>query len=278
MILHRDGTSRREETADPASVPEIAAFLRRERMRQGLSLDEVRGRTGMSVDVLQGLEAGTVDRLPDRVHTLQLLRRYADFLGLPGSQYVLVLVDHWPSSSLAGAVVSVHSGTPSHSATLAAARLIPPDADSDRPDDTASVPVVPFAGVPTATVGAHTMAHSFSSADQGPPTAEVPRVADATGPLPVVAGWNQTQRSLPSLALRVLVVLLAFALVAGIAGIVINETRPHWLKDSSASPGRAPRPPPPPSPRYRPLRRTCSPKCRPDPELPPLPSEPNRSS
>jgi len=64
-----------------------------------------------------------VDRLADRVETLQALRHYADFLGLPGDRYALLLIDLWPSASVNRSLAEALSAT---SATLAA-----PSAPSD---------------------------------------------------------------------------------------------------------------------------------------------------
>jgi cytoskeletal protein RodZ len=231
VILHRDGGPRRDDVGwIPASVPEIGHFLRRERTRQGLAIEEVSSRTGLALQQLQGLEGGTVDRLPDRVHTLKVLRRYADFLGLPGDQYVLVLVDHWPTSALSSPVVSVHTVSPV------------------RPDDTGVVPSVHRAELPETGWVPLTVSESHLVDHEGHPTgsssltaqvpavgpayttAQVPRI-DNTGPIPMVDGWSGAGERGSSVALRVLIGLLSLALVAGIAGIVINWTRPQWLAD-----------------------------------------------
>ncbi|HEY3941535.1 MAG TPA: helix-turn-helix transcriptional regulator [Acidimicrobiales bacterium] len=255
MILHRDGASRREEAVEPVSVPEIGRFLRRERTQQGLSVPEVSAAMGVPADSLEALEAGTVDRLPDRIHTVKVLRRYADFLGLPGAAYALVLIEHWPSSAAAAAVVNVHAGAPLHPASWPAG----PSGSVGNPDDTATIPAVgarwalpgtgdlpvgghgaaPATGATPATgavastgVGLGVELPGGSITDGGgedPPTAQVPRVFDETGPLPVI-GMTPQERSGGSLVLRVLVTVLALALVVGIAGIVVNRVRPQWLQ------------------------------------------------
>ena len=242
MILHRDGATRRDDpAATPSSVPEVGRSLRRERTRQGLGIDEASARTGIDARQLQGLEGGTVDRLPDRVQTLKALRVYADFLGLPGDRYVLVVVDHWPTGSLATPVVRVHPRRPAG------------------PDDTGAVPAVVPAPATPALAGASTEDHRTgeipvpvtrvgpgamaSGADANPTsvvysaglgpdpaTAQVPRV-DVTGPLPAVSGWSGTVKPGASRSLKVVVAVLSLALVVGIAGIVINRTHPQWLRD-----------------------------------------------
>jgi len=261
VILHRDGVSRRDDTAGiPTSVPEIGRFLRRERTRQGLPIEEVSARTGLAPQVLQGLEGGTVDRLPDRVQTLKVLRRYADFLGLPGDRYVLVLVDHWPTGSLATPVVSMRPAPPVAAVPLASVGL---GAAIANPEDTAAVPVVTPSGpgwhdqasggvpsrdqLPPGAEGSHSWPPPPTSAVPGaqdPATAQVPRAVDVTGPLPAVPSWPDGGRPRPSLALRLVVAVLVLALLTGIAGIVINWTRPQWLRDlgitRSSAPGASP--------------------------------------
>jgi cytoskeletal protein RodZ len=247
VILHRDGATRRDVAPDPASVPEIGRFLRRERTHQALSIEEVSARMGVSADSLADLEAGTVDRLPDRVHTLKLLRRYADFLNLPGERYVLVLVEHWPSSSLAGAVVTVRSGATSRSGSVASSWPEPARGDGYS-EDTETVPSVPTGWTPVTELANSRSARATAAPTswspvpplgQDPNTAQVPRVVNLTGPLPVAPSRRRRERSVAANALRLLVVLLTLALVAGIAGIIVNRARPQWLKDLGIT-----RPPP----------------------------------
>jgi transcriptional regulator with XRE-family HTH domain len=230
VILHRDGGPRRDDVGwIPASVPEIGRFLRRERTQQGISIEEVGERTGLAVPQLQGLEGGTVDRLPDRVQTLKVLRRYADFLGLPGDQYVLVLVDHWPTSALSSSVVSVHAAPPLRpDDTGVVAQVRPEHAETGWvPLTVPEAHLVDHDGHPTGSLALTAQVNSV-----GPvyTTAQVPRI-DNTGPLPIVDGWSGSDDRGTSLALRILIVVLSLALVAGIAGIVINWTRPQWLAD-----------------------------------------------
>jgi transcriptional regulator with XRE-family HTH domain len=245
VILHRDGGPRREDGGSiPASVPDIGRSLRRERTRQGLSIEEVSSRTGLAAQQLQGLESGTVDRLPDRVHTLKVLRHYADFLGLPGDRYLLVLVEHWPTGSLNAPVVTVHTAPPVlHDDT----GLVPPvqqiqqiQPRVDQASVRAASHLVDIRGLPLAssvglnastasTVSSASIASSASS-DDTHTTAQVPRI-DRTGPLPVVDRWSDFDEPRTPVLLRGLIWILSLALLVGVAGIVINWTRPQWLRD-----------------------------------------------
>ncbi|HEY1831297.1 MAG TPA: helix-turn-helix transcriptional regulator [Acidimicrobiales bacterium] len=97
MALHRDsGPSSEEMRATSDSLNDIGRSLRFSRQQAELSLDDVSQLTGLDRADIEALEGGAVDRLRDRVETLRFLRTYADFLGLPGNNYVLAAVDLWP--------------------------------------------------------------------------------------------------------------------------------------------------------------------------------------
>jgi transcriptional regulator with XRE-family HTH domain len=269
VIVHRDGVTRRDDAmVIPASVPEIGHFLRRERTRQSLQIEDVAASIGVDPQQLQGLEGGTVDRLPDRVGTLKVLRRYADFLGLPGEQYVLVLVEHWPAGSLAP-VVAVRPVVPRRpddtgSVPAAASRIIPvSDALAPAASSVAASRIVPVSGsvvpAPAVVVPAPAVVVPVSGTvlpgpagslatgpgmnarlglpEMGadPPTAQVPRYVDATGPIPATTAWPAAQAR-SSVALRVMVGAVAVALLVGVAGIVIDRVRPQWLRDIGLNP------------------------------------------
>src|ERR1019366_233686 len=146
VILHRDGSVRRMGTeAKPASVPDLARVLRQARTARGLELGSISEQTGIPLDQLQDLESGTVDPLPDRVAILKALSRYAAFLSLPGDQFVMTLVEHWPNAPTgAPPVVVVHDG-PSNGnrATDTAVGTLARPAPAAPPDDlsTRAVPL-----------------------------------------------------------------------------------------------------------------------------------------
>ncbi len=101
MILNRDGSTRRDSIENtPISVPEMGRILRRARTRQGLRIEDVYDQIAIPVADLESLESGTIDRMPDRVQLLKALRRYAEFLGLPGDRFALTLIDRWPDLSM----------------------------------------------------------------------------------------------------------------------------------------------------------------------------------
>jgi Helix-turn-helix domain len=237
----------------------MGRLLRRERTRQGLSIEEVGSRTGLAAQQIQGLESGTVDRLPDRVHTLKALRHYADFLGLPGDTYMLVLVEHWPTGALASPVVSVHTAPAVHAGPPVPSAPPLQAEPAARTQSTGAVPPA-TAGAPRTsswpvgtspesqlvdewgrplTGSSPQTAGSATDVDAVFTTAQVPRI-DNTGPLPVVGDWSDGERSASSLALRILIAILSIALLIGVAGIVINWTNPQWLRDLRITHGTPP--------------------------------------
>ncbi len=226
-MRHRDGGNRRNGSPKkPASVAELARTLRRVRTRQGLRLEDVSARTGLPLDELERLESGDVGRLEDRVATVKALRIYASSLGLSGDLYALSLVEHWPAAR------------PATAPGAASDERWAPTAAGDAP--TATVPRV--AGVPTATTTASVPAIAVAVAD-APPNTDVPAwpgttstavaVLD-TGLTPAVSGLphrpRRHRRAGTPLWLRALVVVVALAVLVGVAGLVIQAVQPSWLQ------------------------------------------------
>ena len=201
-------------------------------------MEDVSARTGLPLDQLDALEAGAVVRIPDRVAILKTLRRYADFLGLPGERFVVVVVDHWPVSS------SVASSTTSYRPSPVA--VAPAGTVAHAPVDTGMVPmatqVAPAGAAPpvagrSAKPATHAVPVTVAPAANGvhTTTAQVLAVPN-TGVTPAVPSpaRSRAARRTPRaphapLALRVLVVVAALAVVAGVAGLVIDRYAPHWL-------------------------------------------------
>jgi hypothetical protein len=92
----------------PTSVPDVARSLQLARERADLTVTAAADRAGLTASVIEALESGNVGQQHDRIATLRSLRIYADSLGLPGSDYVLVAVEQWP---VAGTVMSTNGET-----------------------------------------------------------------------------------------------------------------------------------------------------------------------
>ncbi|HXR54475.1 MAG TPA: helix-turn-helix transcriptional regulator [Acidimicrobiales bacterium] len=228
MILHRDGSVRRMGAeAKPASVPDLARVLRQARTARGLQLGAVSQQTGIPLDQLQDLESGTVDRLPDRVAVLKALSRYAAFLNLPGDQFVMTLVEHWPSAATGASPMVVQGGpTNGNRAPDTAVGTLAPPLSPATVDDL-SKRAVPLS-VPTSTarptsVGLPVFEGRHNS------TAQVPMVMADTGVTPAV-GRAPVDR-LGMVVVRALVVVATLLLVVGTAWLVVNRVHPQWLAD-----------------------------------------------
>jgi transcriptional regulator with XRE-family HTH domain len=233
VTRRRDGGTRLDDGATriPSSVPEIGRLLRRARTRQGLRVEDVAARGGLNAHQLEALESGTVDRIPDRVSVLQTLRRYADFLGLPGDRFVLALVEHWPSP-----------GGPAGAAPLMVPVAAPAEA---RPVSVAvqwpSTPSVTTGALPPGAVTRLTSGPTLHT--QVPSvTAQVPLVVN-TGVTPAVRAAPARTRPpwRATVVLSATIGVLTVAVLVGIAALLVHRYEPRWLVDLGIthSPGPA---------------------------------------
>jgi transcriptional regulator with XRE-family HTH domain len=230
-MRHRDGGNRRYgAVAMPASVPELARTLRRARTRQGLRLEDVSARTGLPLDELERLESGVVGRLDDRVATVKALRTFANALGLSGDHYALSLVEHWPADRpTRPASVTVGGGAHDPTGTVAAAATAPAAAPTAAAGATTAM-------VPQVTTAAITGPLPAAVAVGGPQVWSDPTpvaVVD-TGSIPAVSGVpHRPRRHRPDgtpVWLRVLVGVVAVAVLVGVAGLVVQAVQPSWLR------------------------------------------------
>ncbi|MGO9456379.1 MAG: helix-turn-helix domain-containing protein [Acidimicrobiales bacterium] len=242
MTRRHDGGNRRGDaaTGTPSSVPEVGRLLRRSRTRQGLHLEDVAARTGLNLHQLEALETGTVDRIPDRVVVLQTLRRYADFLGLPGDRFVLAVVDHWPSPTAAPPVVPVAprpvaAVAPAAVAATSAVAVGPPLA----PTGTVPVTAVTRVDRPVHVTPHPTGVPSTTAQVNAVPNTKVPSAAAQvnavpnTGVIPAVRPQApRGPRARPSTAaLSVAIGVLAVAVMLGIGALLVHRYEPRWLSD-----------------------------------------------
>ena len=208
----------------PASVPDLARVLRQARAARGLELDAVSAQTGIPLDQLHDLESGTVDRLPDRVAILKALSRYATFLNLPGDQFVMTLVEHWPNTSNVGPPVMVVHDAPTNGnrATETASGTLPVAAADDL--STRAVPLsVSTSTAPHTSIDLPIMEGRHNS------TAQVPMVMADTGVTP--AGKRAPVDGFGMVVVRALVVVVILLLAVGTTWLVVNRVHPQWLAD-----------------------------------------------
>jgi len=207
--------------------------LRAARAAKGLDLATASAQTEIPIEQLQDLESGTVDRLPDRVAILKALSRYAAFLDLPSDQFVMTLVEHWPTGAAGPApVVVVHNG-PATTATTEppvsapAAPLIP-----RAPADDLSAPVVsppaPANGSRPTSIGVPAVGTPVLEGRHNT-TAPVPTVMADTGVTPAVR--RTVGDGLLMVFVRSLVVVAMILVAVGTAWLVINKVHPQGLAD-----------------------------------------------
>jgi cytoskeletal protein RodZ len=236
VILHRDGPARRMATqSKPASIPDLARVLRQARAARGLELFAVSQQTSIPLDLLHDLESGTVDRLPDRVAILKALSRYAVFLNLPGDQFVMTLVEHWPAS--VPQAIAPQNGAPVVGDTGVGTLVAAPPAD-DLATRAVPVSLPETAGLPTSAVG---LPRVFEGRHTS--TAPVPLVMADTGRTPTVK--RDVPDGLLMAFIRGIVVVITILVAVGTAWLVINRVRPQWLADlhvpyTSAGTGSSP--------------------------------------
>jgi hypothetical protein len=228
VILHRDGSVRRiGADPTPASVHDLSRVLRQARAARGLELAAVSQQTGIPLDLLQDLESGTVDRLPDRVAILKALSRYAAFLNLPGDQFVMTMVEHWPASTTSASPVAVVHDAPAgvaYGESTAVGTLAPPAPPSADDLSTRAVPLSMPTGarLPTS-IGLPIFEGRHNS------TAQVPTVMADTGKTQAIR--RGASDGIVMVLVRALVVVSLILVVVGTAWLVINRVHPQWLAD-----------------------------------------------
>jgi cytoskeletal protein RodZ len=204
----------------PATVPDIGRSLRQARELADLTLAGAAARANLRDAAVEALEQGHVGPQHDRIETLRALRAYANSLGLPGDDYVLVAIEQWPSGG-GGAL----TGT-----------------------ETAVVPVVSISSAP---VGGHSPAGRLGSTWPGDPTgvpdstitgvleAIRPVTLNDTGRVPIVdTGEVRVVRVAPPRILKFLVGLVAFLVALGAVALVENQHLSGWFHDSRADVNR----------------------------------------
>jgi len=164
-----------------------------------------------------------VDRLADRVETLQALRHYADFLGLPGDRYALLLIDLWPSASVNRSLAEALSAT---SATLrrpvrrVTRRPGPSRCSTHRPR-----PSPPSLSTASSSPRLRWRRVAGPSQHRAGPLSPAGHRRDTGGEPP----HQDAPRRRGQFVLRLAVWTLGILVVLGAAGLAADHWRPHWL-------------------------------------------------
>jgi hypothetical protein len=223
-------------------------------------------RTGIPVDQLRAAETGAIDR-PDGLATLKTVRRYADFLGLPGDRFALAILERWPTKGGPGpfgatAPAAAQEAAAASTQTAPHAAVPPPQLTGP----TASLPALGSLELPgppgDGTVRSHTKngrapgengrkngrarANGESEPTPAGPFSPVQRVTPLpddtgywsafsdTGVTPAVLAPEDQVRRRPRrgvpVALRAVVVLVTLAVLAGLALLAVDRLKPSWLR------------------------------------------------
>lgn len=240
------------------SVADVGRMLRRARTRQGLSLRDVSARTGVPESLLRAAETG---QLADRegLSTLKTVRRYADFLGLPGDRFALAILEDWPTRAGHPRGLRAVPEGPARLETGPTAAF-PAFVDSGAPpfDDVppagGDMRTPPAGGdmrtteVPRLDVWAATSAGG--GGDVTAPTSAVSRIEPPawgsdgtttwtggtfsdTGMAPAVRARStqivRRRRHVPAV-LQAAIVLVSLAVIAGAAILAVDRLHPSWLQ------------------------------------------------
>jgi cytoskeletal protein RodZ len=68
-------------------LTEIGAYLRKLRQHQGMTLEDIASATLIPVRTLAAIEDGNLERLPEPVYVQGFIRRYADAIGVDGTEF-----------------------------------------------------------------------------------------------------------------------------------------------------------------------------------------------
>ena len=263
MVLGRDRRAMLVAEPDDVSawtIADVARALRRARTAQGLRVDEVGQGAGVAVKDLRALESAALDRFPDSLSALRAVRRSADYLGLPGDQLALVLMERWP--------LRAHRGVASSDPTS----LVPAVGSRD-PDPTVvgsgdGPPTEVNGGLRRPGLSREALFGAAAAASTGPGTREVvlgdalraPSPGeDATQAVPVwragggrargggravphrrISEEDGTPADAPPAWLRVVVIVVVLAVLAGVVGIVVSNLHHGAGRNPAASSGGAP--------------------------------------
>ncbi len=98
------------DSAQIERLKQISEYLYHHRQEAGLSLEKIAQQTFIPLRLLEALESGQVDRLPEPVYIKGFIRRYADAVGLNGTE----IADAFQveSNSLLQSPVSESKGLP----------------------------------------------------------------------------------------------------------------------------------------------------------------------
>lgn len=124
---------------------QIGEYLGEQRQEQAVTLEEVAVKTYIPLRLLQALEGGQIDRLPEPVFIQGFIRRYADTLGLNGTDLAKTFVtEPTPVTSVLPELEPIAAAPPAQKVRTALSR---------DPVDRSSLPVMALGGVAVLLLG-----------------------------------------------------------------------------------------------------------------------------
>lgn len=129
-----------ESAVQVDKLVQIADYLRAEREKQGISLEEIAIKTFIPQRLLQALDEGHIERLPEPVFVQGFIRRYADSLGLDGTEIAKTFPVEAPPTDPKPAEPEV-SATPSPITTKEPIAAFTPAPISDRTSSSSGFPL-----------------------------------------------------------------------------------------------------------------------------------------
>jgi hypothetical protein len=96
--IRGEAPTKGDENLLPATFADIGRSFQLAREAAELTIPEAAAQAGLGTAAVEALEGGSAGPQHDRIDTLRTLRTYANSLGLPGDEYVLIAVEGWPTT------------------------------------------------------------------------------------------------------------------------------------------------------------------------------------
>ena len=125
-----------------SQLAQIGAFLRENREKQEKSLEDIAIRTYIRPQLLNGIEKGDPDLLPEPIFVQGFIRRYAEALGLKGTE----LAQQFTVTSIPSTPRPARQSAPADSASTRISRAMPDQLPS--PQNSATTPILSQASAP----------------------------------------------------------------------------------------------------------------------------------
>lgn len=152
-------------------LAQIGAFLRENREKQSKSLEDIAIRTYIRPQLLNGIETGNPDILPEPIFVQGFIRRYAEALGLKGSE----LAQQFTVDSIPSTPRPAPKAPPTDTPTTRLTKNSANPAQSNAAPETPTFEPEPFVP-PAAEVWSETFAQATAASNQSQPSDDPPKI------------------------------------------------------------------------------------------------------